>query len=123
MMRLLTMVERISFVILSPVPFIRNNVFSRHSAKMNPLMRPYFFLLLTACTLVVLWAAMFLYSFRHLPKIKREEDPSKRQHLCQEFWKMILCLVGSEAVVLFVIQQRFTFRSSQEQGYLKRTYS
>ena len=100
--------------------FHRELCFSPYSAKMNPLMRPYQFLLVTACILVVLWTAMIQYSHMLLPKIRKEQSrrvkvPSERKHLCHELWNMSLCHVGCEAIVvsfmlgLFIYTQEFNF--------------
>ncbi|XP_015761088.1 PREDICTED: uncharacterized protein LOC107340256 [Acropora digitifera] len=77
--------------------------FLHYSAEMNPLMRLYHFLLVTAFALVVLWTAMIRYSSIHLRKIRRATKSSEREHLCQKFFKMFLFHVESEAIVLSVI--------------------
>ena len=89
--------------------FHKERCFSHYSAEMSPLMQPYFFLLVTACALVVLWTIMIQYSYVHLLKSRRVEVLSEREHLCHEFWKMFLLHVGSEAVVLSVILGLFCF--------------
>lgn len=77
--------------------------FLHYSAEMNPLMRLYHFLLVTAFILVVLWTAMIRYSSIHLKRIRRATDSSEREHLCQEFFKWFLCHVEIEALVLSFI--------------------
>ena len=94
--------------------------FSHYSAEMSPLMQPYFFLLVTACALVVLWTIMIQYSYMHLPKIGRVKVLSEREHLCHEFWKMFLLHVGSEAVVLSVILGLFCYT---QKIYFAETYN
>lgn len=87
----------------------KGKCFSNYSTKMNPLTRPYFFLLVTAGILVILWSAMILHSFRHLPNIRRERDRRTRRRLCRKFRKKFLLHVFCEAIVLAVILAVFSY--------------
>ncbi|XP_044180798.1 uncharacterized protein LOC114951539 [Acropora millepora] len=89
--------------------FEKELCFLRYSADMNPLMRPYHFLLVTAFALVAFWTVMISYSSIHFRKIRRATDSSEREHLCQEFFKKFLLHVGSEAVVLSAVLGLFCF--------------
>lgn len=87
----------------------KEQCFSQYSAEMNPLMRLYHFLLVTALILVVLWIAMIRYSSIHLRKIRRVTDFSEREHLWHEFRRIFLLHVSSEAVVLSAMLGLFCF--------------
>ena len=94
--------------------------FSHYSAKMNPLMRPYFFLLVTALALVALWTMMIENSYMHLLKSRRVKVLSEREHLCHEFWKMFLLHVVTEAVVLSFILGVFCYT---QKIYFEETFN
>ncbi|XP_015779385.1 PREDICTED: uncharacterized protein LOC107357262 [Acropora digitifera] len=77
--------------------------FLDYSDEMNAWMQLKIFLLVTAFILVVLWTAMILYSSNHLKKIRGATDSSEREHLCQQFWRMFLLHVSSEAASISAI--------------------
>ena len=87
----------------------KEECYSMSSAEMSRLMRPYFSLLVTAFILIALWTTMILYSLRHLPKIRRVKVSSEREHLCLEFWKMMILHVSSETVALSFILGLFCY--------------
>ena len=94
--------------------------FSHYSDEMNPFMRLYHFLLVTAFILVPLWTAMIQYSSIHLPKITRATDSNEKECLCLEFWKMFLLHVVSEAVALSVILGFFCYT---QKIHVPKTYN
>lgn len=77
--------------------------FLNYSAKMNPVMRPYFFLLGTAGILVPLWAAIILHGIRCSSNIRTGRDAWRNERLCHEFRKKFLLHVACEAMVVALI--------------------
>lgn len=100
--------------------FHKQQCFSHYSAEMSPLMGPYFFVLVTACALFVLWTTMIQYSYFHLQKSRRVKVLSEKECLCHGFWNMILFHSGSEAAVLSVILGIFCYT---QKIYFPETYN
>lgn len=88
--------------------------FSLYSSEVFPLMRPYHFLLLTACVQVVLWIAMIHYGSMQLQKITKQRITRVIENdLWHELWtwsrRHVFCEVGflSFMLVLFLFTQEF----------------
>ena len=79
--------------------------FSRYAAEMSSFMHPYFFVIITAVALFVLWSAIILYGSKQIQKLKRTAVTAinERKHLCDEFWEKFLLHVRCEAVVIIFI--------------------
>ena len=97
----------------------KEECFSHFSDEMNPFMRLYHFLLVTAFILFTLWVTMIRYSSINLPKIARA-DASEKERLYDDFRKMFLLIVGSEAVVLSIIVGFFCYT---QKILLEKTYN
>lgn len=115
----------------------RQLCFSYYLSEMFPLMRPYQFLLVTACVQVVLWTAMIQHGSMYLRKITTKRITSVplssgEKNLWHKLWKWSHCHVCCEAIVvsfmlgLFIYTQEFnvpetyrcTFNSAEVTSYI-----
>lgn len=115
----------------------RQLCFSYYSSEMFPLMRPYQFLLVTACVQVVLWTILIQHGSMCLRQITTKRITSVplsrgEKNLWHELWKWSCCHVCGEAIVvsfmlgLFLYTQDFnvpetyrcTFNSTEVTSYI-----